>query len=82
MAKILGFSVREFSTFLRQDSKLRLYGFIDETGKIEDDFFDCVEAQSMQPFFYDLLKKEDSSSCYELESFNVPENTKNLKFII
>ena len=78
MAKILGFSVREFSTFLRQDSKLRLYGFIDETGKIEDDFFDCVEAQSMQPFFYDLLKKEDSSSCYELESFNVPENTKNL----
>ena len=77
-ARILGFSERQISALMRQDSKLRLYGFISEDGKIEDDFFDCVEAGSMQPFFFDLLKKVDCNSCYNLESFNVPDNTKNL----
>ena len=40
LARILGISVRQYSALTRQDSKLRLYGFIDEEGKIEDDFFD------------------------------------------
>lgn len=78
MARILGFSERQFSALMRQDSKPRLYGFISAEGKIEDDFFDCVDDGSMQPYFYDLLKKVDCDSCYALESFNVPDNTKNL----
>ncbi len=75
--RILGFSERRFSALMRQDSKLRLYGFITDEGRIESDFFECVEAGSMQPFFFDLLKKVDCDSCYNLESFNVPDNTKN-----
>ncbi len=77
-ARILGLSERQFSALMRNDSKLRLYGFITEEGRIDDDFFECIEAGSMHPFFYDLLKKVDCDSCYNLESFNVPDNTKNL----
>lgn len=78
LARILGISVRQYSALTRQDSKLRLYGFIDEEGKIEDDFFDCVEMGSMQPYFCDLLKRVDCSSCYKMESFNVSDKVKNL----
>jgi len=78
LARILGISVRQYSALTRQDSKLRLYGFIDEEGKIEDDFFDCVEVGSMQPYFCDLLKRVDCSSCYKMESFNVSDKVKNL----
>ena len=77
-SRILKISIRDYNSLIRKDSKLRLYGFIDEEGKIEDDFFDCIEAGSMQPFFYDLLKEQNLSSCYSLKSFNVPDDTKNL----
>ena len=77
-ARILGLSERQFSALMRHDSKLRLYGFITEEGRIDGDFFDCIEDGSMQPYFCDLLKKVDCDTCYNLESFNVPDNTKNL----
>ena len=78
LARMLGISFKQYSARIRQDSKLRLYGFIDEEGKIEDDFIDCVEVGSMQPFFCDLLKKVDCTYCYNMESFNVSDNAKNL----
>ena len=55
-----------------------LYGFIDGEGLIDDDFIECMNTRSMKPFFCDLLKKDDSETCYELETFNVDENTRKI----
>lgn len=74
---IIGVSKKELDAFLHRDSKLRLYGFVDGCGVVTQDFCECIDAGSMQPYFTDLLKKCDSD-CYPLESFNVPDNTKNL----
>ena len=76
-ARIIGISKREYDTLLRQDSKIRMYGFISEDGRVCQTFCDCIEAGSMQPYFTDLLKKQEGD-CYPLESFNIPENTKEL----
>lgn len=67
---ILGISNTAYSALVRSDSRLRLFGFIDEHGIIEDDFIDCVSAQSIYPFFSDLLNNVDVSP-YALNSFNV-----------
>lgn len=78
MSRLIGISNRDYLALLRKDSPLRLYGILDEYFRIDADFIDCVESSSMQPFFIDLLKESDSGSSYDLETFNVPENTKNL----
>ena len=77
-SRLIGISNREYNALIRKDSKLKLYGFLDDEGSIGEDFFECIDAGSMEPFFYDLLKKADSKDCYELESFNVPENSRNI----
>ena len=76
--RILGISNRDLALLKRKDSKLRLFGFIDEAGIVNEDFLECLNARSMQPFFCDLLKKDDSESCYELDSFNIEENSRNI----
>ena len=78
LARILGIPNRSINLLKRKDSKLRLYGFIDEGGTLDDDFVECMNTHSMDLFFCDLLKKDDSESYYELESFNVDENTRNI----
>ena len=77
-SRLIGITTREYNALIRKDSKLRLYGFLNDEGTIGEDFFECIDAGSMEPFFYDLLKKADAKDCYELESFNVPENSRNI----
>lgn len=74
--KILGISKHEFNQLILKNGKLRSYGFIDEECRVEDDFMECVQEGSMQPYFYDLLKEDENESGYSLASFNVNENTR------
>ena len=76
-SRLIGISKKEYDSYLNRDSKIRLYGFVNETGVVCQDFCDCIDAGSMQPYFNDLLKKQDAK-CYPLESFNIPDNTKKL----
>ena len=75
--KILDISSKKYSSLIRSDNKLRSFGFLDANGFIEYDFIECVEAQSMKPFFSDLLKEETQES-YPLSSFNINENTSTI----
>lgn len=75
---ILGISNRELNTYLRRDSKLRMYGFFDEPRQICEDFLECIQAGSMQPYFCDLLKPDNSENCYELDSFSVNEESQKI----
>ena len=77
-SRLLGISKREYLSYLRKDGNLRLYGFLDSSWQLDDDFTECIQAGSMRPYFSDLLKTDDSESCYELESFNVDGKSKKI----
>lgn len=70
-ADILGISENEVRKMLRYDQKLRMFGFIDEDGDYNRCLDDCIEEQSIEPYFNDFLKPLDCSSAYDLSSFSV-----------
>ncbi|MGN0738989.1 MAG: AAA family ATPase [Treponema sp.] len=74
---ILGFSKRDLNLCLRKDSKLRMYGFFEDR-HISEDFMECIQAGSMQPYFCDLLKTDDSEKCYNLNSFTVNQESQKI----
>ncbi len=72
---ILGMSDSVYKGLVSEKGRLFMMGLLGDDGLIEKDFQDCVDEQSMQPFFSDLLKEEeDCGSCYDVESFNVDGN--------
>jgi len=71
---ILGMSDGMYKGLVSEKGRLRLMGLLEDDGLIERDFLECVEAQSMQPFFADLVKECDIQTCYDVESFNVDGN--------
>ena len=71
--EILALVPREYRRLIRSDGKLREFGFIEQDGFLSEDFGECLEAQSLAPYFCDLIS-EDTKSSYPLESFNVDKN--------
>lgn len=72
--KLLGISPREFNALIRGTGALRSFGFIDEEGQLERELVECIENQSINSFFADLVKEADCQNAYELESFSVNKN--------
>ncbi len=75
MADILGMSQRDLSYMLRSDQKLKTFGFIDNTGEYDCCMNECIEAQSLEPYFCDLLKPLDCSKAYDLDTFSVKQDS-------
>ena len=75
MADILGMSQRDYSYMLRSDQKLKTFGFIDNTGEYDCCMNECIEVQSLEPYFCDLLKPLDCSKAYDLDTFSVKQDS-------
>lgn len=76
MADMLGITSKDLSYMLRSDQKIKTFGFVDDDGEYNFSLNECIEAQSIEPYFSDLLKPLDCGKAYELESFSVrPEST-------
>ena len=73
--KAVGISPKEYSSLFDKNKALSLFGFVNESGEIEEETLRSIEIQSLEPFFADFVKREDFSNTYELNSFNVPEET-------
>ncbi|MBP5465873.1 MAG: ATP-binding protein, partial [Treponema sp.] len=71
---ILGMGDGMYKGLVNERGRLRMMGLLDDEGLLDGDFAECVDAQSMQPFFSDLVKEVDIDSCYDMESFNVDRN--------
>ena len=56
---------------LRSDQKLKSFGFIDSDGDYDSSLNECIENQSIEPYFSDLLKTLDCSDAYGLDSFSI-----------
>lgn len=68
---MLGISEKEYRSMLRSDGKIRSFGIIDEDGDYDQTLNECIEEQSIEPWFQDLLKLYDCSDAYDIESFSV-----------
>ena len=71
-AYFLDFSPREVQKMLRSDGKLVSYGFMDSTGDIDEDSIGCIASGTLETFFSDILKEQDTEGAFSLESFAVP----------
>ena len=72
---MLGISKKELKYILRNDQKIKSYGFIDKDGDYDSSLNDCIEEQSIEPYFADLLKPLDCSEAYGLDSFSVKKDS-------
>lgn len=75
MASMIGLSDKELKYILRGDQKLKTYGFINSNGEYADDLNDCIDEQSIEPYFSDMLKPLDCSEAYDLKSYSMPQES-------
>ncbi len=68
---MIGISDKELRDMLRNDNKIKSFGFIDEDGDYDSSLNECIEEQNIEPYFNNLLKPMDCSNAYELDSFSV-----------
>lgn len=79
--KILGISRKEYNKIVREGNKLFSFGFIENNRDclvLSNDFVDCIQEQSLDPFFSDLVTIYENPKAYSLKSFNIEEETKTL----
>ncbi|MCR5291019.1 MAG: AAA family ATPase [Treponema sp.] len=73
--ELLGITKKELSYMLRSDQKLKSFGFIDGDGDYDSSLNECIESQSIEPYFSDLLNTLDCSNAYALDSFSVKQES-------
>ena len=71
--KALDITPKEYKSLFDRNKPLCSFGFINDSGEIEDETLRSIEIQSLDPFFDDFVKRADFSNTYELNSFNVGE---------
>lgn len=75
IANIISVPYNEYKQMLREDKKIRAFGFIDEDGDYNESLDNCIFERSIFPYFADLLKPLDCSNAYSLDSFAVKEQS-------
>jgi len=68
---MLGITSKKLTYMLRSDQKLKSFGFVDSDGDYDSSLNECIENQSIEPYFSDLLKTLDCTNAYDLDSFSV-----------
>ena len=73
--ELLGITKKELTYMLRSDQKLKSFGFVDEDGDYNSSLNECIESQSIEPYFSDLLKTLDCSNAYDLDTYSVKQES-------
>ncbi len=73
--RALGITPNIYNSILKANSALRAYGLLDDEGDLEEETNDCINAKNFDGFFADLLKEADCKDAYDLDSFNVKDNS-------
>lgn len=69
---------RQIEEVLRTDQKLIQYGFLNEDRELNQAIIDCISNQDFNLFFTDLIKPCDISDAYDMDTFSVPEEKRNV----
>ena len=75
MPELIGTTPKAITYMLRSDQKLKTFGFLDSDGDYDTSLNECIETQSIEPYFSDLLKVQDCSNAYSLDTFAVKEES-------
>ena len=78
---ILDIPRTEYNKAIRDGNKLCSMGFVEKRREnlyLTDDFINCIQEQSLEPFFSDLVTSCEKQKTFPLNSFNVEEDTKIL----
>lgn len=78
VANMVGVTKNELRKMLRNDSKLKEFGFIDQDGDYNRCMTDCIEAQSIEPYFSEVLKPLECDKAYDLDSFSAKSESKEI----
>ena len=78
VANMLGITKNQLRKILRNDSKLKEFGFIDQDGDYNRAMTDCIEAQSIEPYFSEVLKPLKCDTAYDLDSFSAKAESKEI----
>lgn len=73
-SKYTDIPLKDVKALFRRDRKLVMYDIIDQDGDISKDAMDCIYTGDINLFFYDVLKKNVRTSCYDFDSFSIPED--------
>ena len=73
--KALGMDNTAYNSLINENGNLRMFGFIDENGNIQEEALRCIANKNLDIFFADLVKNTDCSEAYDIESFNVNKET-------
>ena len=73
--KALGISSSEYRSVIDRNGTLHSFGFINDYGEVEEEAVRSIETGSLEPFFADFVKNEEFSDTYDLDSFNVSDDT-------
>ena len=77
-AQMVNMNERELSRLLRSDKNLKTYDFILTDGDYNSALNECIENQSIEPYFSDVLKPFDCGNAYDLDSFSVSQDSTEL----
>ena len=75
LPQMLGITKTALGYMLRNDQKLKSFGFVDNDGDLDSSLNLCIESQSIEPYFSDLLKNMDCSNAYDLGSYSVKQES-------
>ena len=72
---LLDITSKDVSYLLRGDQKLKTFGFLDNDGDYNTLVNECIESQSIEPYFNDLLTPIDCGDAYGLDTFSVEKDS-------
>ena len=73
--KILRIDAKEINTIFRSDQKLKAFGFIEDDGEITVETLDCIKTGSMDAFFAEILKEEDTRKAFKIDSYAISDES-------
>ncbi|MCR4742934.1 MAG: AAA family ATPase [Treponema sp.] len=80
---LLGIDKKDVGKILRPDGKLIQFGFFNLNHEFNPALIDCIEQQDFNLYFSDLIKYDNTSKVYDLDSFSISKDkTKVMKQIL
>ncbi len=73
--RILKIEQSEINTIFRSDQKLRSFGFLDSEYELTPEAIDCIKTGSIDTFFSEILKEEDTKSAFDISSYAVEKES-------
>ena len=77
-AKFLDTSCLKIKTLLRSDKKLVSFGLMNDNAEVPDDCNECIFSGTLAPFFFNILKEENTEKAFDINTYSIKKEYSNL----